>query len=39
MNYEIRKGNPVAPSMQAMKEEWEERNVEDKIEAILSIRQ
>ena len=39
MDYEIKKGNPVAPSVQAMEEEWEEINVEDKIEAMLSIRQ
>ena len=32
MEYEIKKGNPIDLSVQAMGEEWEERNVEDKIE-------
>ena len=39
MNYENKKGNPVPPSVQAMEEEWEERNVKDKIEEMISIRQ
>ena len=39
MDYEIKKGNPVAPSVKAMEEEWEESNVEDKIEVMLSIKQ
>ena len=39
MDYEIKKGNPVAPSVQAMEEQWEEKSCEEKIEAMLSIRQ
>ena len=39
MDYEIKKGDPVAPSVQAMEEEWEERSCEEKIEAMLPIRQ
>ena len=37
MDNEIKKGNPFAPYVQAMEEEWEERNVEDKIDTMLSI--
>ena len=36
-DYEIKKGNPVAPSVQAMEEQWEEKSFEEKIEAMLSI--
>ena len=39
IDYEIKKGNPVSPSVQAMEEQWEEKSCEEKIEAILSIRQ
>ena len=39
MDYEIKKGNPVAPSVQALEEQWEEKSGEEKIEAMLSIRQ
>ena len=39
MAYEIKKGNPVAPSVQAVDEQWEEKSCEEKIEAMLSIRQ
>ena len=39
MDYEIKKGNPVAPSVQAMVEQLEEKSHEEKIEAMLSIRQ
>ena len=39
MDYEIKKGNPVAPSVQVMEEQWEEKSCEQKIEAMLSIRQ
>ena len=39
MDYEIKKGNPVAPSVQAMEEQWQEKSCEEKIEAMLSIRQ
>ena len=38
MDYEIKKGNPVAPLVQAMEEQWEEK-WEEKIQAMLSIRQ
>ena len=39
MDYDIKKGNPVAPSVQAMEEQWEEKSCEEKIEPMLSIRQ
>ena len=39
MDYKIKKGNPVVPSVQAMEEEWEERSCEEKIETMLCIRQ
>ena len=39
MDYEIKKGNPVAPSVQAMEEQWEEKSCEEEIEAMLSVRQ
>ena len=35
----LKKGNPVASSVQAMEEQWEEKSCEEKIEAMLSIRQ
>ena len=39
MDYEIKKGIPVAPLVQAVEEQWEEKPCEEKIEAMLSIRQ
>ena len=39
MNYEIKKGNPVAQSVWAMEEQGEEKSCEEKIEAMLSNRQ
>ena len=39
MDYEIKKGNLVAPSVQAMEEQWKEKSCEEKIEAMLSIKQ
>ena len=35
----LKKDNHVAPSVQVLEEEWKERNVEDKIETMFSIRQ
>ena len=39
MDYKIKKGNPVAPSVQEIEEEWEEGSCEEQIEAMLSIKQ
>ena len=39
MDYEIKKDNPEAPSVQAMEEQWEDKSCEEKIEAMSSIRQ
>ena len=38
MDYKIKKGNPVAPSLQAMEEQWKDKSFEH-IEAMLSISQ
>ena len=39
MDYEIKKGNSVAPSVQALEEQWEEKSSEEKVDTMLSIRQ
>ena len=39
MDYKLKKGNPVAPSVQAVEEQWEEKICEENTEAMLSMRQ